>query len=308
MSTDAAPLRALPPVVGYADFDVLHDDIPRWRALVASFAARYSDAPFTPMEEGTVLVGLLGDELVFKLYPPFLRDHFEFEAAMLPRLHGRLSVPTPRLVDRGEIDGWPFVVMTQLPGAPLTTTWPGLDEAAKCAVLSAIGRVAAEVHALPVDGQRALAPRWADFIERQRAGCRRRQERVGLPPQLLAQLEPFIAGELPGGPDVMLTGEYTPMNLLHGPQGLAGMYDFGDGLIGLAGYDWLGPLCFLAAGSRERVDAYLEGYGAARDRRWRLPALRMLLLHRYSNPRAQIAHPGWQAARSFEEVVELVWP
>jgi hypothetical protein len=43
-----------------------------------------------------VLVALLGRELVLKMYPPFLRDHFEFERAMLGHLQGRLSLPTPR--------------------------------------------------------------------------------------------------------------------------------------------------------------------------------------------------------------------
>ena len=39
------------------------------------------------------------------------------------------------------------------------------------------------------------------------------------------------------------------MNLLY-QAGLSGMFDFGDGLVGPAAYDWLGPLSFLAAGER----------------------------------------------------------
>ena len=56
---------------------------------MASIAAEYSPAPVTPATVGTVLVGLVGRELVVKLYPPFLRDHFEFEVAALQRLAGR---------------------------------------------------------------------------------------------------------------------------------------------------------------------------------------------------------------------------
>ncbi len=76
-----------------------------------------------PAGDGTVLVALLGRELVLKLYPPFLRDHFEFERAMLGHLQGRLTLPTPHLVDSAEHAGWPYLVMTQLPGTPLDHVW-----------------------------------------------------------------------------------------------------------------------------------------------------------------------------------------
>jgi hygromycin-B 7''-O-kinase len=105
-----------------ADFDTLQEDPARWIGVLAALGERYSSAPAVPAGEGTVLVALLGRELVLKLYPPFLRDHFEFERAMLCHLQGRLSLPTPRLVDSAEHAGWPYLVMTQLPGTPLEST------------------------------------------------------------------------------------------------------------------------------------------------------------------------------------------
>lgn len=315
MATDAVPLIHLPADIGPAEFDALHDQPDRWRGLIEAIAARYSPAPVRQPEDGTALVGLVGHELVVKLYPPFLRDHCAFEAAVLPRLHGRLGVPTPALLDRFEHQGWPGHVMTLLPGTPLDRVWPSLDEPNRCALLAAIGRLAAEVHALPVQDIAALAPAWPDFIERQRAGCLRRQTRTGLPAHLLAQLETFIAAPLPTGPDVILTGEYTPFNLLVAPDtsgamALSGMFDFGDGLVGPAAYDWLGPLCFLAAGHRARREALFAGYGLA-PQDWdtqRLALLRLLLLHRYSALKAQIACPGWQEATDFESLAALIWP
>jgi hygromycin-B 7''-O-kinase len=301
-------LPKLPASIDVAAFDALHDEPARWREVIASIAARHSQEPVRPMEEGTVLVALVGDELVVKLYPPFLRDHFEFEREALGLLHGRLGVPTPRLLDTGERDGWPYLVMTQLCGQPLTEAWPRVTEEGKCRLLASIGRLAAEVHALPAAGLARLAPDWEPFLQGQRERCERRQRRTGLPAQLLARLEAFIAGELPAGRSVILTGEYTPMNLLHGAGGIVGMFDFGDGLVGPREYDWLGPLCFLAAGHADRCDAFMEGYGAPRGRAWRLPLMRLLLLHRYSNLPVQIACSGWQQVQSFEALAELIWP
>jgi hypothetical protein len=42
------------------------------------------------------------------------------------------------------------------------------------------------------------------------------------------------------------------------------------------------------------------------DRRQREPLLRLLLLHRYSHLKAQIAVPGWQAAPDFPALAALI--
>jgi len=83
----------------------------------------------------------------------------------------------------------------------------------------------------------------------------------------LAQLDTFLQGPVPEGPDVILTGEYTPFNLLHHGGGLSAVFDFGDGLVGPRECDWLGTLCFLAAGDAARIDALFDGcHGRPFDR------------------------------------------
>ena len=306
--TDALPPHALPPQISVADFDALHDHLPAWRGVIESLAAVHSAEPVTQMAAGTVMVALLGSTLALKLYPPFLRDHFEFECAMLARVGGRLQVPTPVLLKTGEFQGWPWLLMSQLHGEALTTVWPKLDEPAKCALLSTLGALAAEVHALPVADMARHAPPWADFLAAQRARCHGRQLRTGLPSHLLLQVDTFVQDAVAEGPHVILTGEYTPMNLLARQGQLCGMFDFGDGLVGPREYDWLGPMAFLAAGHAGRCRAFLGGYGVTLDSGQRLALLRLMLLHRYSNLLAQIAMPGWQEAASFEALAELIWP
>ncbi len=301
----------LPAQIDAQSFDALHDNPAAWREAMVSLAREQGADASTPLHqetEGTVLVARLGRERVLKLYPPFLHDHFEFERAMLGRLHGRLAVPTPQLLASGEREGWPFLVMSQLAGEPLTRTWPTMDEGPRLALLAALGALAAEVHALPVCDTAAFAPHWPDFIAQQRARCVLRQQRTGLPAHLLRALPRFIEGPLPEGPPVLLTGEYTPMNLFTIDARLAAMFDFGDGLVGPREYDWLGPLCFLTAGNAARCAAFMGGYGARLDEALRLRLMRLLLLHRYSNLPAQIACEGWREAGSFEELAARIWP
>ncbi len=289
-------------------FDALHDDPPAWRGVIETLARGHGGGVVRQATEGTVLVALLGSDRVIKLFPPFLRDHFEFECAMLELLHGRVSLPTPRLLATGERDGWPYLVETQLAGEPLTETWKLMNQRQRCALLAAIGALTAEVHALSPAPLAALAPPWHLFIAGQRRRCLERQQRTGLPTHLLALVPEFITGAIPAGPPVALTGEYTPFNLFTTDARLAAMFDFGDGLVGPREYDWLGPLCFLAAGDAARVSAYIEGYGAAIDDAMRLQLLRLLLLHRYSNLPAQIACDAWQESQSFEDLARRIWP
>ncbi len=298
----------LPAQIGVADFDAWHDDLPAWMAVIESIAAEQGGGAVQQMPDSTAMVALLGDDRVLKLYPPFLRDHCDFERAALAHFAGRLGLPTPHLLTGGERDGWPYLVISRLPGVPLAQVWAGLAEPQRLQALHDIGRLAAQAHRLPVGPLAPLAPAWPDFVQRQRAACPQRQLRNGLPAHLLALLPGFIAGPLPSGPDVVLTGEYTPMNLMWGGQALSGMFDFGDGLIGPREYDWLGPLCFLAAGHAARVQALMAGYGVALDAEQRLQLLRLLLLHRYSNPPAQIARKGWQQAADFEALAARIWP
>lgn len=305
----------LPQALDFQAFDALHDDAAAWRWIVEALAREQGEADPAAVQqetEGTVLVARLGRERVLKLYPPFLRDHFEFERAMLERLHGRLSVPTPGLLASGERDGWPFLVMTQLRGGQrLSDLWPAMDEAARLALLGSLGRLTSEVHALPVGDTAAVALRWDEFIARQREGCHTRQQRTRLPPRLLEALPRFLqAGPVPAGAPVLLSGEYTPMNLFATRQGrLTAMFDFGDGLVGPREYDWLGPLCFLAAGNAARCRAFMHGCGVTMTATLRPQLLRLLLLHRYSNLPVQLAScTGWQEAADLDELAARLWP
>lgn len=311
----------LPAQIDDDTFDALHarpdDWLPELRTLADALGSLGTGDLRPASGGGSALVALLADgrrpDRVLKCYPPSMRDHCDYELGALPVLADRLAVPTPRLLANGVHHGWPWMLMTRLAGTPMTAAWLTLPEPGKCALLRQIGTLIAQVHALPVPA--AMRPRslvWVDFIASQRAGCAARQQRTGLPDHLLVRLDTFLAGPFPEGPDVLLTGEYTPMNLLvdaGDPARLAGMYDFGDGLIGPREYDWLGPLCFLAAGQPTRIAALRSGLGlmVAWSAEQRRQLLRLMLLHRYSCLRAQVKLDGWQTVPSFEALADRLW-
>jgi hygromycin-B 7''-O-kinase len=310
----------LPGAISVTEYTALREQPERWQPLMHEIAAAHGLAkgPIRPVRDGSNLVALLGKELVIKLFPPFMRDQYLSEQATLKHIGGQVGVSTPELVAQGGIGDWPYVVMTQLPGVDLKTVWPSCSEADKCRILLAVGRLIARVQAIPPGPLALLEPAWPAFISQQLERCRRRHEQLGLPQHLLLQIEPYLERTRHVLPDVfppvVLTGEYTPENLLvtrHGARWqLSGMIDFGDVMVGFSEYDLLGPSTFMASGNAEQLRALFRGFGvdaaAAPGLSERL--MRLCLLHRFANFPVQIQIEGWQRSASIEDLGRLLWP
>src|SRR5437016_3105100 len=124
----------------FADFESFH----AWRTdaaqclPAATDIARSHNLPCSDphlFATGTNLVVGLDDRLILKIFPPTLRAQFASERATLSALRGRLGIPIPEIVVEGERDGWPYLVITRLPGVLGTEVWPALAEAQKERVL-----------------------------------------------------------------------------------------------------------------------------------------------------------------------------
>lgn len=269
---------------------------------------------------GTNLVVGLDERLILKIFPPCLRGQFVCERIALAQLRGRIGVPIPEIVLEGERDQWPYLVITRLPGALGTESWPGLPEDQKERVLAQIGETIAQVQRVPVGDLSGIEPGWEQFIAQQIAGCRARHQRLGLPSKFLDGLDDLLADAaalvaLDASP-VILTGEYIPENFLLGCDGgnwrLSGLIDFGDVMTGRGEYDLLGPSAFMTSGVPRRVRALFDGFGysgAKFDSTLKRRLMALLLLHRFSDPVRHIRVEGWQQkAGDLHQLQGLLWP
>jgi hygromycin-B 7''-O-kinase len=311
----------LPSITGYDAYRPWRSEPSRWLPVVRDIARNHGlsrDAPHV-FANGTNLVAGLGDDLILKLFPPFLRSQFVSERSALAELRGRLGIPIPEIVAAGERDGWPYLVITRLSGVVGSEVWPSLSEAERERVLAEVGAVIAEVQRVPPGSLLAIEPRWDGFMHSQIAQCHARHERLGLPQKFLAGLDDLLreAAELipMDAPPVILVGEYIPENFLLARRGdgwhVAGLFDFGDVLTGWGEYDLLGPSAFMAAGHPRRVRSLFDGFGYTRAdvtfaMKRRLMAL--LLLHRASDPLRHICIDGWpDEADDLVQLQELIW-
>ena len=312
---------SLPSLPDYEAFHAWRADQSRWLPIALDIANGHGLKPGAPhvFTTGTNLVIGIGDELILKIFPPFLRNQFVSERASLTQLRGRLSIPIPEILFEGERDGWPYLVITQLHGIVGSEVWPDLPEDQKERVLGQMGATIAEVQRAPLGELSRIEPGWADFLSKQIDGCRARHERLGLPQKFLAGFDDILrdaASLIPLDQPVILTGEYIPENFLLSRDGngwrLSGLFDFGDVMTGLGEYDLLGPSAFMTAGLPRRVRSLFEGFGYSNAdinpaMKRRLMAL--MLLHRFSDPIRHVRIEGWQEkAGDLFELQDLLWP
>src|SRR5438093_1804134 len=110
---------------------------------------------------------------------------------MLERLVGA-GLPVPQLEARGEVAGWPYGVMSRLPGQRVPVAWPELDADARERLAHDIGAAMAHLAALPVTGlDTLLAPQESLLAERRPRLLQDQRERGG-DVALEAQLQAFL--------------------------------------------------------------------------------------------------------------------
>jgi len=277
------------------------------------------EAPLKPFSEGTNIVYAYGDTKVIKIFPPCHQHQFNSERLVLKHLAGKLSISTPNLELEGELFGWPYLIISKLPGTLLETLWETMPQHNKLVILRELGELIREVHALPTTELKAIDSHWPKFIEKQSTNCLEQHRSKGLAATLLKQLPAYLESGIallpPLKKSVLLTGEYTPMNFLvtqtEDLWHISGLIDFGDAMLGLPEYDLLGPGAFLIQGDKQLLGAFLTAYGYQPHEltaKLSRQLTTLMLLHQYSNLNVQVRIPGWTLKVSnLQDLENLVW-
>jgi hygromycin-B 7''-O-kinase len=313
----------LPTNLTPADFDSRYRlDAQTWLPVIAEICHDHglSSTALAPFADGSNLIASVADEFVIKVFPPFHRNQWESEYRTLRELGKHdISIPIPRLVAHNERDdGWTYVILSKLPGVTLESIWPQIDLAEKAEIMGQIGRIMARVHQVPVGELQDLDPPWASFLPAQMSQCKTRHEHLVMPDWFLNEIDDYVTATvalIPNESSVILTGEYTPFNVLVSQKDarwkITGMIDFGDAMVGFREYDFLGPCLFLGEGNAALIDALFHGYGYGNprsDAALRSRLLMLAALHRYSNLDAQIRIDGWRSrVRSLAELEGLIF-
>jgi hygromycin-B 7''-O-kinase len=313
----------LPTNLTPADFDTRYRlESQTWLPAISDICYEHGlpATGLTPFTDGSNLIAGVADEFVIKVFPPFHRYQWESEYRALKRLWNQdISIPIPRLLASSEReDGWTYVVLSKLPGVTLESVWPRLPIADKIACMGQIGTMMARVHSVPVGELHDIDPPWEPFLQTQLVNCKNRHARQKMPAWFLQEVDEYVASKsvlMPNESPVILTGEYTPFNLLaeevDGHWRITGMIDFGDVMVGFREYDFLGPCLFLGEANASLIDTLFQSYGYASPRKDEILRGRLMVLavlHRYSNLQAQIRIDNWSSrANTFPDLERLIF-
>jgi hygromycin-B 7''-O-kinase len=289
-----------------------------WKEVALDLCRKHHVAitEFHPFTAGAALVAAVSADAVIKILQPPYREEWEAEQwalARIPVLRNELGVELPRLL-AAEVDesGWSYLIMSRVPGIQMDQAWPLIPQENRITLMFEIGKLMAFVHQnSAVENHQ---DRWSAFLSQQKENCQARHRGLSMPSWFVEGIPEYIGGvpEESFRP-VLLTGEYTPFNLLvtevNGKWKLTGMIDFADAFAGAPEYDLIGPGVFLGAGDPALVNGLLRGYGLEMTAKLRQRLMSLHLMHRFSHFQRQVALKDWQSkATSLEALAKLLWP
>ena len=265
------PLR-LPTATEAAAYH-LHFKDAVWQEAAATVCTRHG-IPYAALRrsaQGENIIFFVDETFLIKIFAPF-RDNYARERAALFFAQGKLSIKTPELIHSGELEGWSYLVMTQLKGHATREAWAQVNARDRLEIISRLGVAISELHGHAPPLQTALNRDWRGFVERQARDAVERQRICGANPEWLESLPEYINAGLSLLPDnffnrqVFLHGDIHAGNLLltqttSGRWQISGLIDFGDSLCGFSEYEFVAPGVLMAQGERELQRALLLSYG-----------------------------------------------
>ena len=237
---------------------------------------------------GGNIVYKVNDNLVLKLFAPFDSSEYFIETEVLEKTDwSQVHIDVPQIYRKGKFDGWNFFMMTLVPGELLIDVWTDLSKEERIGVSTQLGRLIREMHGLSVDVYECLDRSFDEWIMNQKKQVANHHQETGLSPSLVKEIPDYVSSFKSTGESVLLTGEYTPFNLLvtkvDDEWTLTGLIDFADCFIGESTYDLLGPILFTFYKENHLTRAFLEGYGMELNDESRIRLMQLLLLHRFSH-------------------------
>ena len=261
----------LPVIASAADYERhFNDDL--WQEVAAVICARHR-LPYTSLRrllQGENIIFFVDERLVIRIFAPFRSQYVRETAALEFAATARLGVETPQVMHAGELEGWPYLVMTRLAGRPMRDVWSEVETCNRHEIVARLGVALRQLHTPPAPPSEAALNRdWLGFVGRQARGAVERQRACGANPEWLESLPGYIAARLELLPTryepVLLHGDVHPGNLLlaerDGRWQVTGLFDFGDSLCGFHEYEFVAPGVLMVQGRGELQRTFLLAYG-----------------------------------------------
>ncbi len=296
----------LPPVPSIEEYRALRHDTGAQRRAMIAIAERHglSASELRPFDRGTHLVWHT-KRSVLKVFVPLWPEDAEVEVSLLRHLTGA-QIRVPQLEHVGEIDGWPYVVMSHLEGEPIVEVWPRSSPSERVSFARQMGETMARLNDLPTAGLEHLQiDQDALVAERLPALCEDQRDRGG-DDELEAALLRFVTPlpELVSAEPVLLHADLTSDHFLVRGGRIVGLIDFADAFVGPWTYELAAPACYLTRGDEAAERGMLEGRGVEPTRELLRSLRAWCVLHRYAHVAIMMREAK---AATFKEWLGAFW-
>lgn len=267
-------------------------------------------------EHGENIVFLIGEEYVLKIYTP-QRNGFKRERAALEFAEGKTSLKIPEIVEEGQIEGFYYLILTQIRGQEITREkWLLLDRGNQTAVVTQLAVGLKQLHSHDASD---IGFDWDEFIKIQSAYTVDRQIKAGANPEWIERLPSYIEESLPLLPDfdtpAFLHGDVHFGNMrveeMNDRWAITGAFDFADSLAGFHEYDFLAPGVLMIQGQGELQRDFFRAYGYAEsemDEALRRRMMLMTILYECSNLKKYALRLRPEAVGyTLEELERAIW-
>jgi hygromycin-B 7''-O-kinase len=288
--------------------------LPAMRAICARHNLDENSLSFAP--PGSNVVFWVENNKVIKLFAPFWQGDAAREAGFLNAITG-VNFNTPQVSVSDEIEGWPYLLLSRVPGTPLDELWDTMSNSDRESIASSLGHCLAKMHTLKPTPLEPARPAWEQFRQSQLTNSPARQAQLGAPASWVKEIERFLANlppEVSHSPSLaVVNGDLNPEHLFCEPtaQGwqVTGMIDFGDARMAHPFYDLVRPgMLFQSLPNLRKT--MLRTYGLPESTF--TPALtRELfaydLIHEYANIPLRLQELASNPPANLDALIELEW-
>ena len=257
-----------------------------WQPAIQTICERHQLKPEASRSElGSHIVYKAGERWI-KLMAPIYHSEMNYEVAGLKSVAGRLSVPTPEIIAQGNLEGWPYIVLTDVPGEAIKYAWKKLDSLKKNQVIKGMAQTIGELARCPAEEIIQNRFSWNEFVTEQYRNCESQQLKKRMPEpwrqQVSSFLKRFELNEFMTSRPVFLHCDLTYDHFLVMDGKISGIIDMADCQWGHAEYELAAPCVFVLKGDRDGLRLFLQECGYTHlDQRFSEKLLAWCLLHRY---------------------------
>ena len=310
----------LPSIETREDYEPVYRDANVWLPAMRTICERHSlDKTLLELAPpGTHVVFRVGLHLYIKLFAPPWSGDFIPERLVLRKLSGRTDLPIPRLVTEGEIEGWPYIIVTAVDGIPLHEAWNSMGGSDREHIAARCGELINALHSTQTAGLEAIAIDWPTFVESQIQNCKDQLIRTSTDRHWIQSVVEFTNALPPlfepGFRPVLLSADVTDEHILVAEHGgrweLTGFIDFGDAMLGHPYYDFVAPGALITRSSTCLQRAMLLAYGYSSNQLNTTLADQLMaytLIHRFFNISELLEQFGAQPPTDFAGLKKELW-